>query len=346
MNPNNHNENIAAGMGGGRVQAMQPQQQPHNDPTEALESKLHSAIAQLRQSRNEAHRQQQMAANRVKLVTAGVQAVTDAIQQASAQLSGLQEQMAESEPALDEANAAVQRSTKEASVLRLSQCYNVTKIIVSLLAFLCFQYDFQHAELLYKQNQLQAQRALVQTRTAERQKALTKLRSLVHAKRQQMLVWKQAQEQAVVAHQEVPIDMAALWAWTPEHALSHTGPLEPTALVEAWKDYEDFAASYQHAQARRWAAWIRADAAQRTAATETIKAVAEQLAVIADGYKNQNRHETLNNHGEAAAASVATQPSPRSSATTPPPSPLLQSNGSDAEPLPEAVDRVGTESRA
>jgi DNA repair exonuclease SbcCD ATPase subunit len=134
MNPNNHNENIAAGMGGGRVQAMQ-QQQPHNDPTEALESKLHSAIAQLRQSRNEAHRQQQMAANRVKLVTAGVQAVTDAIQQASAQLSGLQEQMADSEPALDEANAAVQRSTKEASVLRLSQCFNFTKIIVSLLAF-------------------------------------------------------------------------------------------------------------------------------------------------------------------------------------------------------------------
>jgi chromosome segregation ATPase len=119
MNPNNHNENIAAGMGGGRVHTMQ-QQPSHNDPTEALESKLQSAIAQLRQSRNEAHRQHQMAANRVKLATAGEQAATDAIQQASLQLSGLQEKLADSEPALDEANAAVQRATKEASMLGLS----------------------------------------------------------------------------------------------------------------------------------------------------------------------------------------------------------------------------------
>jgi succinate dehydrogenase/fumarate reductase flavoprotein subunit len=122
MNPNNHNENIAAGMGGGRVHTMQqqPQQPSHNDPTEALESKLQSAIALLRQSRNEAHRQHQMATNRVKLATAGVQAATDAIQQASLQLQGLQEQLTDSEPALDEANTTVQRATKEASVPPLS----------------------------------------------------------------------------------------------------------------------------------------------------------------------------------------------------------------------------------
>jgi hypothetical protein len=190
---------------------------------------------------------------------------------------------------------------------------------------------------LYKQNQLQAQRALVQTRSAERQKTLTKLRSLVHAKRQQMLVWKQEQEQVIVAHQEVPEDVAALWAWNPEQLAP--GPLETTALVEAWMDYDDFTASYQHAQARRWAAWIRADAAHWTSATETVQAVVERLAVIADGYQNQNR-SAANNPGDAADAAI--QSLPRSGATTPPPfppSPIIRANDNDgtSTPLPEAA---------
>ena len=92
-----------------------------NSSTNQLESKIHTVAASFRQKRDEAHRSQQLATERLRLATEECEAVAKSVQSAQENLKAMQEKAGGSNAAKHE------RATLQAEVSHLAK--EVRKLI-------------------------------------------------------------------------------------------------------------------------------------------------------------------------------------------------------------------------